>query len=84
MSIRYLTVALMASTVAFATLSYAQTTLPGGTSGSERMGGGGGGKGAAGVTAVKGTKSTTRRMGGGGGGKGAAQLNPQPEPPGRR
>jgi hypothetical protein len=50
-----------------------------------RMGGGGGGKGAAGVTTVKGSKSNTSdRMGGGGGGKGAVQLNPQPEPPGRR
>jgi 50S ribosomal subunit-associated GTPase HflX len=60
MSIRYLTVALMASSVAFASLSYAETT-------------------------VKGSKSNTSdRMGGGGGGKGAGQLNPQPEPPGRR
>jgi hypothetical protein len=52
---------------------------------SDRMGGGGGGKGAAGVTAVKSSKSNSSdRMGGGGGGKGAGQLNPQPEPPGRR
>jgi hypothetical protein len=52
---------------------------------SDRMGGGGGGKGAAGVTTVKGSKSNSSdRMGGGGGGKGAGQLNPQPEPPGRR
>ena len=51
----------------------------------DRMGGGGGGKGAAGVTTVKSSKSNTSdRMGGGGGGKGALQLNPQPEPPGRR
>jgi hypothetical protein len=34
---------------------------------------------------VKGSKSNSSdRMGGGGGGKGAVQLNPQPEPPGRR
>jgi hypothetical protein len=52
---------------------------------SDRMGGGGGGKGAAGVTTVKSSKSNSSdRMGGGGGGKGAGQLNPQPEPPGRR
>jgi hypothetical protein len=51
----------------------------------DRMGGGGGGKGAAGVTTVKSSKSNSSdRMGGGGGGKGAVQLNPQPEPPGRR
>jgi hypothetical protein len=51
----------------------------------QRMGGGGGGKGAAGVTTVKSSKSnTSNRMGGGSGGKGAVQLNPQPEPPGRR
>jgi hypothetical protein len=86
MSIRLLTLALMASSVAFANLSYAQTTLPSGKSNtSDRMGGGGGGKGAAGVTTVKGSKSNSSdRMGGGGGGKGAVQLNPQPEPPGRR
>ena len=36
-------------------------------------------------TTVKSSKSNTSdRMGGGGGGKGAVQLNPQPEPPGRR
>jgi hypothetical protein len=103
MSIRYLilTVALMASSVAFANLSHAQTAKgtdkmggagaaqlnpqpepPGST---KRMGGGGGGKGAAGVTTVKSGKSNSSdRMGGGGGGKGAGQLNPQPEPPGRR
>jgi hypothetical protein len=86
MSIHYLTVALMASSVAFANLSHAQTTVPVGKSNSsDRMGGGGGGKGAAGVTTVKGSKSNSSdRMGGGGGGKGAGQLNPQPEPPGRR
>jgi hypothetical protein len=86
MSTRTLIVALMASSVAFASLSYAQTTLPGGSPNSgERMGGGGGGKGAAGVTTVKSSKSNTSdRMGGGGGGKGAMKLNPQPEPPGRR
>jgi hypothetical protein len=79
-------VALMASSVAFANLSYAETTVKSGKSNSgDRMGGGGGGKGAAGVTTVKGSKSNSSdRMGGGGGGKGAAQLNPQPEPPGRR
>jgi hypothetical protein len=84
MSIRILTVALMASSVAFANLSYAQTTPSSGSSNSsERMGGGGGGKGAAGVTAVKGSKSNNSdRMGGGG--KGAMKVNPQPEPPGRR
>jgi hypothetical protein len=44
-----------------------------------------GGGGGAGVTTVKSSKSNARlRMGGGGGGKGAVQLNPQPEPPGRR
>jgi hypothetical protein len=54
------------------------TTVKGSNSNtSDRMGGGGGGKGAAGVT-------TSDRMGAGGGGKGAVQLNPQPEPPGRR
>jgi hypothetical protein len=50
----------------------------------DRMGGGGGGKGAAGVTAVKSSKSNSSDRMGGGGGKGAVQLNPQPEPPGRR
>ena len=51
----------------------------------DRMGGGGGGKGAAGVTTVKGSNSNTSdRMGAGGAGKGSVQLNPQPEPPGRR
>jgi hypothetical protein len=94
MSIRLLTVALLASSVAFATQSYAQMTLN-----SDRMGGGGGGKGAAGVTdrmgggGGKGAAQRSmhpkppvrgQRMGGGGGGKGAGQLNPQPEPPGRR
>jgi len=52
------------------------TTVQTSKSNTDRMGGGGGGKGAAGVT--------KDRMGGGGGGKGAVQLNPQPEPPGRR
>jgi len=85
MSIRYLTVALMASTVAFANLSYAETTAKSSKSNtSDRMGGGGGAKGAAGVTAVKSSKSNTSNRMGGGGGKGAVQLNPQPEPPGRR
>ena len=51
----------------------------------DRMGGGGGGKGAAGVTTVKGSNSNSSdRMGAGGAGKGSVQLNPQPEPPGRR
>jgi hypothetical protein len=59
MSLRCLTVALMASSLAFANLSYAETT-------------------------VKGSKSNSSDRMGGGGGKGAAQLNPQPEPPGRR
>jgi hypothetical protein len=64
----------------------AGTTVKSGKSNSsDRMGGGGGGKGAAGVTTVSGSKSNSSdRMGGGGGGKGAGQLNPQPEPPGRR
>jgi hypothetical protein len=87
MSTRYLTVALMASSIAFANVCYAQMTLPGSgkSTASDRMGGGGGGKGAAGVTTVKSSKSNTSdRMGGGGGGKGAMKLNPQPEPPGRR
>ena len=77
MSYRLLTVALITAGAVFATQSYAQ---------SDRMGGGGGGKGAAGMTTVKSSKSNSsdRRMGGGGGGKGAVQLNPQPEPPGRR
>jgi len=51
----------------------------------DRMGGGSGGKGAAGVTTVKGSNSNSSdRMGAGGAGKGSVQLNPQPEPPGRR
>ena len=51
----------------------------------DRMGGGSGGKGAAGVTTVKGSNSiSSDRMGAGGAGKGSVQLNPQPEPPGRR
>jgi hypothetical protein len=51
---------------------------------SDRMGGGGG-KGSARATTVKSSKSNTSdRMGGGGGGKGAVQLNPQPEPPGKK
>jgi hypothetical protein len=99
MSYRLLTVALITAGAVFATQAYAQLTFnPGGTS--DRMGGGGGGKGAAGVTTVKSSKSNSSdrmggggggkgatgsgRMGGGGGGKGAVQLNPQPEPPGRR
>jgi hypothetical protein len=86
MSIRILAVALMASSIALAGLSYAETTVKSGKSNSsDRMGGGGGGKGAAGVTTVKSGKSNSSdRMGGGGGGKGAMKLNPQPEPPGRR
>jgi hypothetical protein len=86
MSYRLLIVALMAASVGFATQSYAETTVKSSKSNtSDRMGGGGGGKGAAGLTTVKSGKSNTSdRMGGGGGGKGAGQLNPQPEPPGRR
>jgi hypothetical protein len=86
MSCRLLTVALMASSIVFATQSHAETVIKSGKSNSsDRMGGGGGGKGAAGVTTVKSGKSNSSdRMGGGGGGKGAGQLNPQPEPPGRR
>jgi hypothetical protein len=86
MSYRLLTVALMAASFAFATQSTAETVVKSGKSNSsDRMGGGGGGKGAAGVTTVKSGKSNSSdRMGGGGGGKGAVQLNPQPEPPGRR
>ncbi|WP_327570699.1 hypothetical protein [Bradyrhizobium sp.] len=84
MSTRYLTVALMASTFAFANLSHAQTLPFGGnlsagpgerstavksskSNTSDRMGGGGGAKGAAGVT--------SDRMGGGGGAKGAAGVS---------
>jgi hypothetical protein len=86
MSCRLLTVALMAASIVFATQSGAETVIKSGKSNSsDRMGGGGGGKGAAGVTTVKSGKSNSSdRMGGGGGGKGAVQLNPQPEPPGRR
>jgi hypothetical protein len=86
MSYRLLTVTLIVAGAVFATQSIAQTTLNTGKSNTtDRMGGGGGGKGAAGVTTVKSSKSNTSdRMGGGGGGKGAVQLNPQPEPPGRR
>ena len=75
MSIRYLTVALMASSVAFANLSYAQTAK-----GTDKMGGGG----AVQLNPQPEPPGSTKRMGGGGGGKGAVQLNPQPEPPGRR
>ena len=91
MSYRLLTVALMASGFAFATQSYAETaTVKNSKSNtSDRMGGGGGGKGAAGTAIVQPSglpsiNTGTDRMGGGGGGKGAVQLNPQPEPPGRR
>jgi hypothetical protein len=112
MSYRLLTVAVITAGAVFATPSYAQLTVnPSGSNTSDRMGGGGGGKGAAGMTTVKSSKSNTSdrmggggggkgaagvtavkssksntsdRMGGGGGGKGAVQLNPQPEPPGRR
>jgi hypothetical protein len=71
----------------------ARVTVTGSGTQAKRMGGGGGGKGAAGVTTVKSNKSNTSdgigaditgRMGAGGAGKGAVQLNPQPEPPGRR
>ena len=75
----YRAMSLVAASLSFATQCYSQTAQ------SDRMGGGGGGKGAAGVTTVKSSKSNNSdRMGGGGGGKGAVQLNPQPEPPGRR
>ena len=87
MSYRLLTVALMASGVAFATQSYAETTTVKSSKSntSDRMGGGGGGKGAAGTAiGLPSINTGTDRMGGGGGGKGAVQLNPQPEPPGRR
>jgi hypothetical protein len=60
----YRAMALVAASLLFATQSYAQTAQ------SDRMGGGGGGKGAAGVTTVKGAKSNSSdRMGGGGGTK---------------
>jgi hypothetical protein len=86
MSYRLWTAALITAGAVFATQSYAETTVKNSKSNtSDRMGGGGGGKGAAGVTTVKSGKSNSSdRMGGGGGGKGAVQLNPQPEPPGRR
>ena len=93
MAYRLLTVALVAaSVIALSGPALAQkepTTdsknLNSSRSNVDRMGGGGGGKGAAGVTTVKSGKSNTSdRMGAGGGGKGAVQLNPQPEPPGRR
>jgi hypothetical protein len=99
MSYRLLTVALITAGAVLATQSYAAKNLNTSRSNvTDRMGGGGGGKGAAGVTTVKSSKSNSSdrmggggggkgasgRMGGGGGGKGAVQLNPQPEPPGRR
>jgi hypothetical protein len=75
MSCRLLIVALMASSLAFATQSCAETVTKSSKSNTgERMGGGGGGKGAAGVTTVKSSKSNSSdRMGGGGGGKGATR-----------
>jgi hypothetical protein len=86
MSCRLLMVAFMVAGAVFATQTYAETTVKSSKSNtSDRMGGGGGGKGAAGMATVKsGKANTSDRMGGGGGGKGAVQLNPQPEPPGRR
>jgi hypothetical protein len=90
MSYRLLTVTLIAACAVFATQSYAETDLNASKSNTSKQsskvlkatGAGGGG---AGVTTVKSSKSNTSdRMGGGGGGKGAVQLNPQPEPPGRR
>jgi hypothetical protein len=89
MSYRLLTVSLITAAAVLVTQSYvpaeAAKNLNTSRSNIYRMGGGGGGKGAAGVTTVKSSKSNSSdRMGGGGGGKGARQLNPQPEPPGRR
>jgi hypothetical protein len=76
MSYRLLTVALITAAAMFATQSYAAKNLNTSRSNiSDRMGGGGGGKGAAGVTTVKSSKSNSSdRMGGGGGGKGATGL----------
>jgi hypothetical protein len=86
MSTRLLTGSLIIAAAVLATQTFAETTVKSSKSNSsDRMGGGGGGKGAAGMTTVKSSKSNSSdRMGGGGGGKGAVQLNPQPEPPGRR
>jgi hypothetical protein len=93
MSYRLLTVSLITAAAVLVAQSYvpaeAAKNLNTSRSNIYRMGGGGGGKGAAGVTTVKSSKSNSSdRMGGGGGmkagGKGAVQLNPQPEPPGRR
>jgi hypothetical protein len=50
-----------------------QATGQGKSNTSDRMGGGGGGKGAAGK-ATTGKSNTGKRMGGGGGGKGAAGV----------
>jgi hypothetical protein len=85
MSTRYLTVALMASSVAFATECYAAKNLNTSRSNIYREGAP---KAAAGPTArattVKSSKSNSSDRMGGGGAKGGVQLNPQPEPPGRR
>jgi hypothetical protein len=64
----YRAMALVAASLLFATQSHSQTTQ------SDRMGAGGGGKGAVGVTTVNSSKSNSSdRMGAGGGGKGAVQ-----------
>lgn len=90
MSIRFSGMLLAVVTTAFIITpgsAWAQFNVPGvgGSNTSDRMGGGGGGKGATGkaTTGKIGKSNAGKRMGGGGGGKGAAGLNPQPEPPGR-
>jgi hypothetical protein len=92
MGIRFNGMLLAVVTTAFViapgSLALAQFNLPGagGPAGTDRMGGGGGAKGgthrAKNLNTSK--SNSSDRMGGGGGGKGAVQLNPQPEPPGRR
>jgi uncharacterized protein YdeI (BOF family) len=84
---RYRAMALVAASLLLATLCYAETTNinTGKSNTSDRMGGGGGGKGAAGVTTVKSSKSNTSdRMGGGGGGKGAAGVTSNPDQPAKK
>jgi hypothetical protein len=74
MSCRLLTVALITAGTLLATQSWAAKNLNTSRSNVDRMGGGGGAKGAAGVTTVKSSKSNSSdRMGGGGGGKGAVR-----------